>query len=184
MSKSVRDGLSPLALHEINKSLTALENFFELYSQGNDFRNDIYTIEFLKSRIAILKDFVRDPMPLPQPNSASKSAEAISTAVLVDDDILVRMTWEISAQMNGKKLIVFASPTEFFEELKRFDLYTPIYIDANLGDGIRGEDFARQLRALGFTELYLATGYDSSYFSGASGLFNGIVGKEPPWVKH
>ena len=187
MSQSFREGLSPLALHETNKALAALENFFELYAQGNDFRNDPHTVEFLKSRLAILRDLMGSPVA--QNSSVSVAQrENVSCAVLVDDDVLVRMTWEISAQTKGIKMVAFANPKDFFESLAgqptTFNFKTPIYIDANLGEGLRGEDFAQQLRKLGFMELYLATGYDSSYFSNVGGLFNGIVGKEPPWSNH
>ena len=63
--------------------------------------------------------------------------------------------------------------------LGRYARTTPIYIDSHLGDGIRGEDFAKELHDAGFSRVYLATGSLETAFPPMPWLSE-IVGKEPP----
>lgn len=105
-------------------------------------------------------------------------------AVLVDDDSLVRVLWHRTAEGLGKRLLTFSSVAEFFESSVSgfgLDRTTPIYLDSHLGDGESGEHLAEKLYSLGFSRLYLATGYEPSRFAHMSWL-HGVVGKEPPWV--
>jgi NDP-sugar pyrophosphorylase family protein len=53
-----------------------------------------------------------------------------------------------------------------------------------LGEGQKGEDFAKELFQEGFNEIYLATGYPASYFEDLVGIKK-VVSKDPPtwlWV--
>ena len=102
-------------------------------------------------------------------------------AILVDDDFLVRLVWTRAAALKGKKFKAFSTPQELKESLSLLDLETPIYLDSNLGGGIRGEEIAKDLRQQGFSKIYLETGYDASEFSSLK-EFNGITGKDPPWL--
>ena len=102
-------------------------------------------------------------------------------ALLIDDDELVHLTWRMSAPKYGKKVRTFRSVAEFDSVKAMFNLNTPVYIDANLGDGCSGELVAANLSSLGFQKLYLATGYPSSKF-GPMSFLSGIVGKAPPWL--
>ena len=103
-------------------------------------------------------------------------------AVLIDDDILVRDSWLMRAKRAGVSLATFESIDEFKSILSSLPKTLPIFIDSNLGQGIKGEDFAKQLFEAGFTDLYLATGYPVSYFKPMSWL-KGIVSKDPPdWL--
>lgn len=102
-------------------------------------------------------------------------------AILIDDDILVQMTWKMAAKRAGRSLAAFSSPSEFLASATHLDRHTPVYIDSNLGDGIRGEESARELAALGFTEIWLCTGYSSIDF-GPMPWIRGIRGKESPWA--
>lgn len=45
---------------------------------------------------------------------------------------------------------------------------------------INGQDFARELYIKGFTQLYLATGYDATHF-GDMPWIKAFVGKNPPF---
>ncbi len=62
---------------------------------------------------------------------------------------------------------------------------TPIYIDSNLDDNTKGEDIAQNIYQLGFTQIYLATGYPERFLATKSQLCNicRVVGKDPPWEK-
>lgn len=103
-------------------------------------------------------------------------------AVLIDDDALVRATWKIAAKKSGKTLRAFSAPSEFLIESGPIDRATPVYIDSDLGESIRGEAEALKIHGLGFREIYLATGHASDKFAGLAHL-RGVVGKEPPWTR-
>ncbi len=45
---------------------------------------------------------------------------------------------------------------------------------------MRGEAIAKSIRALGFSKVFLATGYGRESFADLPWL-SGIVGKQPPW---
>lgn len=100
-------------------------------------------------------------------------------AVLIDDDALVRMSWKLAAKKNGVTLHAFAAPGEFLAESRHFNKSAPVYIDSELGEGVRGETLAETLRTEGFTNLTLETGHPTEKLSVPAWLK--IAGKEPPF---
>lgn len=102
-------------------------------------------------------------------------------AILIDDDELSRATWRVAASRQGKTFCSFAAPSEFLSSANAIDRATPIYIDSDLGDSVKGETEAFKIHQLGFGEIYLTTGHESGKFAGLSHL-RGVVGKEPPWT--
>jgi hypothetical protein len=102
-------------------------------------------------------------------------------AVLIDDDELTRMTWRLAASKAGKKLKSYATAAEFLNEWDRIDSETPVYIDAELGDGVKGQDESLKIFELGFRQIYLTTGYEAAKFTGLAHL-RGVVGKAPIWT--
>jgi anti-sigma regulatory factor (Ser/Thr protein kinase) len=102
-------------------------------------------------------------------------------AFLIDDDPLVRETWQVAAELAQKRLKVFTSADDFFQKASRLHRDTPIYIDATLGGNSRGEDESRRIHTMGFGEIYLATGQRADEFSAYVHL-RGVVGKSPPWA--
>jgi signal transduction histidine kinase len=101
-------------------------------------------------------------------------------AILIDDDLLIHMLWKQCAKAEGKKIQTFSTSEAFAATAEILDRETPIYVDSNLGNGVKGEDIARGLHGQGFTELYLATGYNPAKFEGLAFL-RGVMGKEPPF---
>lgn len=101
--------------------------------------------------------------------------------VLIDDDDLVRLTWKTSARDTGRTLEAFATPKEFFARAQDYGRATPLYIDARLGGGIRGEDVARQAAEMGFTNITLTTGSEPEDFRHLEFL-KGVIEKTPPWL--
>lgn len=98
--------------------------------------------------------------------------------VLIDDDELVHMTWKTAARNARKKLKAYHRPEDFLEDAHDISLETPVYIDSDLGEGVRGESFAETFHAQGFKQIYLCTGFEPS--SLRKGQFiTSIVGKEP-----
>ncbi|OGR46075.1 MAG: hypothetical protein A2X37_06185 [Elusimicrobia bacterium GWA2_66_18] len=101
-------------------------------------------------------------------------------AVLIDDDPLTRMTWTMAATRSGKKFQSFSTVAEFFKEAPAISHETPIYIDADLADGVNGAQESLSVRDLGFQDIHLATGHEAARFAAYKHL-RGVVGKEPPW---
>ncbi|MDO8806449.1 MAG: ATP-binding protein [Elusimicrobiota bacterium] len=100
-------------------------------------------------------------------------------AVLIDDDAMVHMNWEDAAERAGVELKAFKTPAKFLANLEAFPKDTPIYIDSELGEDIKGEDIAVDLKDKGFTNLRLATGHPPENFSHLPWLK--VTGKESPW---
>jgi len=99
--------------------------------------------------------------------------------VLIDDDELVLMNWQISARKKGIKLMKYKSIKEFYKDIDKIEKETPIYIDSELEEGQKGEDIAKDLREKGFKKIILETGHESERFKDISWLK--IVEKEPPF---
>jgi len=97
-------------------------------------------------------------------------------AILVDDDDLIHMTWQIVAKDKNKSIKLFKTEAEFLTEATKIDLSTPIYIDVNLANGVSGIDVAKRIHALGFAKLYLATGYAELE---KPKFIEAVVGKDP-----
>lgn len=102
-------------------------------------------------------------------------------AILIDDDELTRATWRLSAEKAGKKLQALATAAEFLRGSDRIDRETPVYIDAELGDGVRGQDESLKIFDQGFRKIYITTGHEPAKFNGLTHL-RGVVGKAPLWT--
>ena len=102
-------------------------------------------------------------------------------AVLIDDDELVRMTWRMAANEQGKDLVCFSDPSEFFAVAAKINPSTPIYVDVSLGNGVRGEDVAQRASELGFTEIRLATGYEASALQ-VPPCVQSVISKDPVFL--
>ncbi len=103
-------------------------------------------------------------------------------AILIDDDELVRMSWSMAAKASSKRLRVFSQPVDFFAESETLSKNSPVYVDANLGHGVKGEEVAEQIHHLGFTRVFLATGYEPENYRQYQFL-QGVLGKDPPFLK-
>lgn len=103
-------------------------------------------------------------------------------AVLIDDDALVRAAWKMAAARTGKRLRAFPTAAEFFLEASAsIDRRTPVYLDAELANGEKGDVESLRIHELGFSEIYLATGHEPAKFAGLAHL-RGVRGKEAPWT--
>ncbi|MBU0507156.1 hypothetical protein KJ708_14305, partial [bacterium] len=92
-------------------------------------------------------------------------------AILIDDDPLIHASWKTVAKICKKNVAFYKTPEEFLCEIDLFDTSTPLYIDSNLKDEVKGEIIAKDLFEKGFKEIYLATGSHPSEFP------------EMPWIK-
>lgn len=78
--------------------------------------------------------------------------------VLIDNDMLVRKTWEFQAQKNNVTLQTFKDVDSFLEMCHEFSKETFIYLDSELDDGKLGEIEGRKIADMGFSKIHLATG--------------------------
>lgn len=136
------------------------------------------TAECSRLGIPLIPKGLSDIVPISLAGGSSPAAGA--AAVLLDDDPLVRMTWKMAARTKGVELAVFEDPAALLAAAAGLPASTPVYIDSNLGNGLKGEDIARALHDRGFTELYLQTGHQPRDFAGLTFL-KGVLGKNPPW---
>ncbi len=113
-------------------------------------------------------------------DSASVVQNTKLDAVLIDDDPLVHLSWQMSASRAGKKLLVLDGTGDIEAILREVSLQTPIYVDCNLGNELRGETVIGRLFEKGYQELYLATGYSADEFESTIPGLRAVVGKEPP----
>lgn len=116
---------------------------------------------------------------LPLAAAETAPAPGARTAALLDDDALVRLNWTLAAKAAGVELKACASAGELLAAAGPLPKDTPLYIDSDLGGGAAGEDAAKELRSLGFTDITMATGYGPEKFRHLPWLK--VSGKEPPW---
>jgi hypothetical protein len=100
--------------------------------------------------------------------------------VLIDDDSLIHAMWNYSAKENQKTIDSYYSADAFFAKASEIDRSSPIFIDSNLGNGVRGEAIAKEIKQMGFHEIYLATGHPIDHFEKMDWI-TAIVGKDPTW---
>ena len=98
-------------------------------------------------------------------------SETQTPIVLIDDDKLVHLNWKSHCKRSGLEFSGFMSVSEFLAASSTFDKASRIYIDSNLGDGVKGEIESEKIFALGFLNLYLATGYEKDSI------------QKPVWIK-
>jgi hypothetical protein len=90
------------------------------------------------------------------------------------------MTWGDSARRNGKRLRLLSSPDPFFDIATSLRKDVAIYVDSDLGNGIKGEEVVRQIIELGFTNVMMETGFLPNQFSKFPWVKK-VIGKDPPW---
>ncbi|CBW27927.1 putative two-component sensor kinase [Halobacteriovorax marinus SJ] len=101
--------------------------------------------------------------------------------VLIDDDELIRLTWESAAKSKSVEFYSFSSCIDFEKSLDSLGSDFTLYIDSSLSDDVKGEIKAKEYFELGISEIYLTTGFEKSSFEQMSWIKR-IVPKDPPWV--
>ena len=114
------------------------------------------------------------------PIAAVPVAESATGAVLIDDDDLVHKAWRTAEKWAPYPVAYFYSATDFLALVHTFPKTTVIYIDSKLGNGVSGEVISKDIFDLGFTEIYLITGYRKGKFSALPHIKE-IRDKKPPW---
>ena len=103
--------------------------------------------------------------------------------ILIDNDKLMHMTWSMAAKDQGIELDCFLSFEAFIGNESQFSRDSVFYIDSDLGlddKGVtmRGEILSEQLLKLGFSKLFLATGYKGADFKKPDWIIK-VLGKRP-----
>jgi signal transduction histidine kinase/FixJ family two-component response regulator len=109
-----------------------------------------------------------------------RPTKEVVDVILVDDDPLVRLVWSRAASHAGLQFRSFGSQEEFISVAGAFGASATVYIDCDLGNGVRGEDITLRARELGFQKIYLSTGYDPGTIRSDLPI-SGVIGKVPPF---
>lgn len=118
-------------------------------------------------------------LTIPTTTKPSLIAKAAS-CVLIDNDELTRLVWEDAAVKDGVSLRTYANPNDFFHDERTLDRNVVVYIDSDLGLEQRGEHIAKDIKGLGFNQIYLTTGFPKDNFKDYPWL-NAILSKTPGW---
>ena len=81
--------------------------------------------------------------------------------------------------MKKKNVATYYNAKSFYDDMDSFNKDVKVYVDSDLGNGIKGEEVARDINQKGFSEIYLCIGYRSSDFAPMPWV-RGVVGKLPP----
>ena len=101
------------------------------------------------------------------------------SCVLVDDDALVRLTWETRAKKAGITLKTYPSVNDLLKVANHIEKDTIIYLDYEIkGSNLSGLELVEKLHKLGFKELYLTTGHNPKLIPNKS-FIKGVLGKKP-----
>jgi signal transduction histidine kinase len=116
-----------------------------------------------------------------QANFTSNNSNIMYDYIYIDDENILRKSWERSAKRNNIKLLTCSSPDELYQVLNLVSKNdSKIYIDRELGDNFpKGELIAQDLYEKGFMNVHLATGHHPSKFQHLNWLK--CQGKIPPW---
>jgi signal transduction histidine kinase len=98
--------------------------------------------------------------------------------IVIDDDSLVHLTWNMAANGAEKKVCCYFDGDSFLQVSEKFDRKSPVFIDVHLGGGERGEDLAVKISAMGFKHIFLATGESPEAIT-APDCVKQVIGKDP-----
>ena len=101
-------------------------------------------------------------------------------AALIDDDALIHMVWKNAAAKAAVTLYTYVGIDDFLSHSPPHPKGIAIYIDSNLGAGLRGEHLSEILYRRGYQNIILATGYEPDTVDKPEWI-KSIQGKEPPW---
>lgn len=101
--------------------------------------------------------------------------------ILLDDDELVRLTWESVAKRKNINFVAYANPSDLYKDIEFIDRSSRLYIDSLLGNDVKGEDIAADLFQKGFKEIYITSGFNKEFFNHLT-FIRDVRDKRPPWV--
>lgn len=91
--------------------------------------------------------------------------------ILIDDDKLCHWRWEDFCKEKGVLLHTYFSIDEFIKSKEKIKKDDFIFLDSDLGNGVKGEIDGEVIYHLGFSNLYISTNYPEGKIS------------KPLWIK-
>lgn len=131
-----------------------------------------------KSGIRLLPKNMLSYVPIDVSERSNASYIKTYDAVLIDDEPYNHEFWIYAAKRTQKRLMCVFDMAGFETIAADLTQVTPVYIDLNLGNGVRGLDIAKLLYDRGFRMLYIVTGYVD--FEPADYPFLAGVGEKVP----
>ncbi len=133
----------------------------------------------VKNNIRMIpKNFaIKIPILTQSDDSAKKQNNAV---IHLEDDNILRKSWEISAKEHGIEIFSFSDTVNLLNSIEDFSKNMTFYLDEDLQENMKGHQVAKILFDHGFENIYLSTGYSKEEFKNYSFL-KGVIGKEPPW---
>src|SRR5690606_4006181 len=98
--------------------------------------------------------------------------------VFIDDDEIMHLAWKMEASKNKVQLKTYFKIDDFLKEASSHNKAIKIFVDSDLGNGIKGEIESKKIFDLGFTEIFLATGYSPQDIEKPAWIKK-VVGKRP-----
>ncbi|MBY0545055.1 MAG: HAMP domain-containing histidine kinase [Gammaproteobacteria bacterium] len=135
---------------------------------------DILREECLRSGVKLLPKFFFAYIPI------EITDDIKIDLIFLDNDSLITNTWELSCELKNINIKTFNDVDLFLQEIIDYSIETPLYIDSELNDGIKGEEIARDLYMMGYRNLYLVTGKPHDNFPNLYWI-NAISGKNCPY---
>lgn len=163
------NGIDIIEKHSLfNNSILVTSRYEDKIVKDRCLKNKIKMIPKMMSEIAPIKIYNHQQYDL----------------IHLDDDELIRLSWQLSAKKMGKTILSFSSAETLLENIHSLPKDIPFYIDSYLGENcLRGEEIAKVLNNLGHKELYLTTGYVKDDFEGMHWV-KGVVGKRAPFCEN
>ncbi len=91
--------------------------------------------------------------------------------VLIDDDELVHMSWKREGKKVNIEVHAYLTIESFIKDASLYHPMTSIFIDSSLSGNLKGEIESKKINDLGFSELFLATGFSKEDIN------------KPKWIK-
>ncbi len=101
------------------------------------------------------------------------------TYILLDDDELVRITWNSRAKKAGLNLLTYSTSEDLLKSLNQLPKNSIFYIDSELGFE-KGEAVAKQLFDKGYLNLCMSTGHSKERFDHLN-YIQKVISKTPPF---
>lgn len=102
------------------------------------------------------------------------------TAILIDDDPLMHVTWRLAAEKARVNFHAFESMADFEAGSATLARTAKVYLDGRFPNGVRGESYIQRLRDLGFNDITIATAMEREDL-GIEAAGVPVIGKHPPF---
>jgi signal transduction histidine kinase len=146
---------------------------------ARDEENEIFKRCF-RVGIALLPKELINYIPIKLPFNSSSMAQQI---ILIDDDRLMHINWKDFCSKYNFVFQSFFTIEDFIEARTHIQKDALIYVDSNLAGGVRGEIQAKRICDIGYTNIFMCTGYEKGHFAEYPWI-KGVISKAPDGIVH